>query len=206
MNYEKLSDEELIKEFRAGDEEAFSTLVKRYKFLVSTVSRSFFLIGAEQEDLIQEGMIGLMKACKNYSSANRTSFKTFAYLCIKRQIQSAVKAANRTKNQFLNNYISLNPQGGITVSSEDSEEDDAMFILPSPIKAPDDKLIDKENFLEITKKIKSALSQHELRVLALYLKGMSYSQIAEIIGKNVKSVDNSLTKIKSKLQFLKLEH
>ena len=99
MNYEKLSDEELIKEFRAGDEEAFSTLVKRYKFLVSTLSRSFFLVWAEQEDLMQEGMVGLMKACKNYSYSNRTSFKTFAYLCIKRKLSSADNSETSTQLQ-----------------------------------------------------------------------------------------------------------
>ena len=167
--------------------------------MVSSVARSYFLLGSELDDLIQEGMIGLYKACQSYSEKN-ASFKTFAYICIKRQIQSAVKHANRQKNKILNNYVSLDAQGGYKTG--DGEEE-ALLILPSSNLSPDDEMIEKENLEEILNKIKSALSPLELKVLTLYLKGNSYQTISKMVGKNYKSVDNSLHRIKNKLEFLK---
>ena len=195
-----MSDEELVKLIKEGKENAEEELFDRYKPLVSRVARSFFLVGAELDDLIQEGMIGLYKACQKFEENSVASFKTFAFLCIKRQIQSAIKQANRQKNKVLNNYVSLDAQGGISIN--ESEEDDAIFILPSNALLPDEKIIEEEKYKETVEKIKSALSSLELKVLALYLKGNSYQTIAHIVGKNYKSVDNSLHRIKNKLSFL----
>ncbi len=196
---QKKTDEELVKLIKAGEIGAEEELFSRFKPMVSSVARSYFLLGSELDDLIQEGMIGLYKACQSYSEKN-ASFKTFAYICIKRQIQSAVKHANRQKNKILNNYVSLDAQGGYKTG--DGEEE-ALLILPSSNLSPDDEMIEKENLEEIVYKIKSALSPLELKVLTLYLKGNSYQTISKMVGKNYKSVDNSLHRIKNKLEFLK---
>lgn len=194
------TDEELVKEMKSGEVGAEEELFSRFKPMVSSVARSYFLLGSELDDLIQEGMIGLYKACQNYSQNSSASFKTFAYLCIKRQIQSAVKHANRQKNKILNSYVSLDSQGGYKTGEG---EEEALLILPSSILTPDDEMIEKENYEEILDKIKRALSPLELKVLTLYLKGNSYQTISKMVGKNTKSVDNSLHRIKNKLEFLK---
>ena len=194
------TDEELVQMIKLGIEEAEEELFARYKPVVSSVARSYFLMGAELDDLIQEGMIGLYKACQKFSE-KQASFKTFAYLCIKRQIQTAVKQANRQKNKMLNNYISLDSQGGYKTG--ENGEDEAVLILPSKELSPDAEMIQKENYKEIVKKIKSALSPLELKVLTLYLKGNSYQTISVEVGKSCKSVDNLLYRIKNKLEFLK---
>ena len=194
------TDEELVQMIKLGIEEAEEELFARYKSVVSSVARSYFLMGAELDDLIQEGMIGLYKACQKFSE-KQASFKTFAYLCIKRQIQTAVKQANRQKNKMLNNYISLDSQGGYKTG--ENGEDEAVLILPSEKLSPDAEIIQKENYQEIIKKIKSALSPLELKVLTLYLKGNSYQTISVEVGKSYKSVDNLLYRIKNKLEFLK---
>ncbi len=194
------TDEELVQMIKLGIEEAEEELFARYKSVVSSVARSYFLMGAELDDLIQEGMIGLYKACQKFSE-KQASFKTFAYLCIKRQIQTAVKQANRQKNRMLNNYVSLDSQGGYKTG--ENGEDEAVLILPSKELSPDAEIIQKENYQEIIKKIKSALSPLELKVLTLYLKGNSYQTISVEVGKSYKSVDNLLYRIKNKLEFLK---
>ena len=194
------TDEELVQMIKLGLEEAEEELFARYKPVVSSVARSYFLMGAELDDLIQEGMIGLYKACQKFSQ-RQASFKTFAYLCIKRQIQTAVKQANRQKNKMLNNYVSLDSQGGYKTG--ENGEDEAVLILPSKELSPDAEMIQKENYQEIVKKIKSALSPLELKVLTLYLKGNSYQTISIEVGKSYKSVDNLLYRIKNKLEFLK---
>ncbi len=193
------TDEELVKMIQGGSEEAEEILFSKFKPMVSSVARSYFLLGAELDDLIQEGMIGLYKACQKFSEKN-ASFKTFAYLCIKRQIQSAVKQANRQKNKILNSYVSLDAQGGY---KEGVGEEEALLIIPSNKLSPDDEMIEKENYKEILEKIKRALTPLELKVLTLYLKGNSYQTISKMVGKNYKSVDNSLHRIKNKLEFLK---
>jgi len=195
-----LSDEELIALFKKGSSQAEDELFNRYKPLVSSVARSFFLVGAEPEDLIQEGMIGLYKATQSYQDSSSASFRTFAYLCVKRQIQTAVKHSNTQKNKLLNNYISLDSQGGIHGTDIDGEE--AVLILPSNSLSPDDEIIAKETYEELLDKIKKALSPLERRVLELYLRGESYLEIASLVGKNYKSVDNTLHRIKNKLSFL----
>ncbi len=195
-----MSDEELIAKAQSGDEQAEEHILNKYKPMVNSVARSFFLVGAELDDLIQEGMIGLYRACQKFSADN-ASFKTFAYICVRRQIQSAIKSANRQKNKMLNNYVSLDNQGGFKLNENTSGED-AILILPSNTLSPDNQIIEKENLLEMVESIKKALSSLELRVLTLYLKGNSYQAIANMLGKNSKSVDNCLHRIKNKLSYL----
>ena len=197
---QKLTDEQLLLLIKEQNSSAEDELFNRYKPLVSSVARSFFLVGAEAEDLIQEGMIGLYKATQNFQQGTEAKFRTFAYLCVKRQIQSAIKHSLAQKNKALNNYISLDSQGGIHTA--DLGEEDAVLVLPSNSLAPDDEIIARENYEEMLVKIKKALSPLEKKVLALYLRGENYTDIADIIGKNYKSVDNTLHRIKNKLSFL----
>ena len=197
-----MSDIELIKNARAGDENALGDLLNRYKQLASKIARSYFLVGAEYEDLLQEAMIGLYKAYVGYDTNGNASFSTFARTCITRNVQSAVKKANRKKNQMLNNSISLSSQGAI-VKGEEEDDDEINIVIPSNTLSPDQKLIESENLALIKQKIKQTLSNFELEVLALYLKGYTYTQIAQKLNLSNKSIDNALTRIKHKLAFLK---
>lgn len=197
-----MSDIELIKNARAGDENALGDLLNRYKQLASKIARSYFLVGAEYEDLLQEAMIGLYKAYVSYDTNGNASFSTFARTCITRNVQSAVKMANRKKNQMLNNSISLSSQGAI-VKGEEEDDDEINIVIPSNTLSPDEKLIESENLALIKQKIKQTLSNFELEVLALYLKGYTYTQIAQKLNLSNKSIDNALTRIKHKLAFLK---
>ena len=177
--------------------------MNKYKTLVNSVARRYFLIGAEQEDLIQEGMIGLYKACVGYSENHSASFKTFAYLCINRAIQSAIRVANKKNNIILNNAISLNKQNGISLhNGGEIEEDESVFYLPSNEPTPENKIIEQENYHELLEQIREILSIFEYRVLKLYLKGEKCDAIAQDLQKDYKSIDNALTRIKNKLNFL----
>ena len=198
---ENYSDNELITLFREGDENAFGFLLERYKQLVSKIARSYFLVGAEYEDLIQEAMIGLYKAIKNYDTKNSASFSTFARMCIERNIQSAVKVANREKNKALNGSVSLSNQGEIKINEDEDEE--ISIVIPSSILSPDEKLEQSERIKQIKEQIVSLLSKFELEVLALYLKGYTYTQIALKLNMSNKRIDNALSRIKQKLAFLK---
>ena len=198
---ENYSDNELITLFREGDENAFGFLLARYKQLVSKIARSYFLVGAEYEDLIQEAMIGLYKAIKNYDTKNSASFSTFARMCIERNIQSAVKVANREKNKALNGSVSLSNQGEIKINEDEDEE--ISIVIPSSILSPDEKLEQSERIKQIKEQIVSLLSKFELEVLALYLKGYTYTQIALKLNMSNKRIDNALSRIKQKLAFLK---
>lgn len=201
---EQLTDEELIEDFKNGNETVVDYILSKYKTLVNSVARRYYLIGAEQEDLAQEGMIGLYKACIGYKPTANNSFKTFAYLCVQRQIQSAVKTANRQKNLILNNALSLNSQSGLVIRKGDDLGDNETFLyLPSNELTPENKLIEKENYNETIKKIKTVLSGYEYEVLKQYLKGYKCEQIAQILQKDFKSVDNALSRIKTKLDFIK---
>lgn len=196
---EKLTDIQLIKMARSGDENALDFLLNKYKKLASKIARSYFLIGAEYEDLLQEAMIGLYKAYISYDTTSIASFSTFARTCITRNIQSAVKKANRKKNQILNNCISLTSQGAVDFE----DDDEPSIVIPSNVLSPDQQLIESENLLQIKQKIKDSLSKFELEVLSLYLKGYSYTQIAQKLQLTNKSIDNALNRIKTKLSFLK---
>ncbi len=193
-----LDDRQLIEKARHGDELALDTLISRYKILASKIARSYFLVGAEYEDVLQEAMIGLYKAYTSYDLKGKTAFSTFAHMCITRSVQSAVKSANRKKNMMLNQRLSLSNQGAV----EANDDDEVTLVLASKDFSPDEKLIHSENLQDIKRKIIKALSVFEQKVLSLYLKGYSYSDIATKLDVSNKSIDNALTRIRKKLEFL----
>ena len=190
-----LSDEELIELIHKGDETAETLLFERYKDMVVKISRGYFIVGGDLEDLIQEGMIGLYKAINNYSPDKDASFKTFAIICIKHKIQSAIKKANANKNKLLSSAISFQ-----NFSNGDSESLDFLPVELILTNSPDEKVIDKENYEKLKQTIKECLSVMEYTVLGLYLQGYSYKEISKNLQISSKSIDNSLTRIKAKLK------
>ena len=192
-----MTDEELVGMAQEGQESAVNGLLKKYKSLVNQIARSYFLTGGDMEDIVQEGMIGLYKAIMHYNGKS-ASFKTFASTCIKHQIQSAVRVASSEKNKILSSALPIIDQ----LNSEDDEEKTEV-IFPSELPSPDERILEKERIDEIMAKIRQTLSKLELKVLSLYLKGYSYNEISEKCNINKKSVDNALSRIKSKLSFLK---
>lgn len=190
--------EKLIEKAQNGDEEAIEKLLSSYKPLVNKIARSYFLTGGDIEDLVQEGMIGLYKAIKTFKKEKTASFLTYAGTCIKNQIQTAVRIASSEKNMILSTAVPIDSK-----TNFDDEEEEIEIVLPSPLPKPDEKIENKENFAQITKKIVKALSPLELKILIFYLKGFSYSEIAQQNNISKKSVDNALSRIKNKLSFLK---
>ncbi len=191
-----LNDEELSLKAQSGDEEALNTILINYKSLVNKLARSYFLLGGDMEDIVQEGMIGLYKAIMHFSPQKNASFKTFASTCIKHQIQNAVKVASSEKNKVLSTALSI-------ADGPELEEDNLGFELFSELPSPDEKILEKETVEEIKEFMSKTLSQLEVKILSLYLKGYSYNEIAEIANISKKSIDNGLSRIKSKLSFLK---
>lgn len=190
--------EELIEKAQNGDENAIEKLLSSYKPLVNKIARSYFLTGGDIEDLVQEGMIGLYKAIKTFKKGKTASFMTYAGTCIKNQIQTAVRIASSEKNMVLSTALPIERN-----DSFDDEEEEIEIVLPSPLPKPDEKVENKENFETITKQIVKSLSQLELKILISYLKGYNYSEIAQQNNISKKSVDNALSRIKTKLSFLK---
>lgn len=191
-----LTDEELIEAYRCNNLEAIEVLVQRYKIFVRNKIKSTFFVGADKEDLIQEGMIGLFKAICDYDSSKEASFKSFATLCITRQVSTAFKTATRQKHMPLNTSISLN----LPVGGEDEEGITLMDILKgSENQNPESMMIDKEDLERLKKHMKESLSDFEWKVLALHTRGRNYHEIAEDMDKSVKSIDNALQRIKRKL-------
>lgn len=197
-----MEDFELLEKAKQGDEKSLEALLVKFKPLACKIARKYFLAGQDEEDLYQEAMIGLFKAEQSFNESIGLDFKSFASLCINRQIQSAVKNANRKKNKILNESISLNNQGGIE-SFDSGDEPELYFIVPSNSPLPDDELIYKEKVEEIKKAIASKLSSYEKKVLALYLNGLSYKEMGKILTKETKSIENCLSRIKTKLSYLK---
>ena len=189
------TDEALIDLCHEGDKEALDCILERYKPLVIKKARSMFLIGGETEDLIQEGMIGLFKAVQDFQLKKEVSFYNFAKLCINRQIYSAVTSAGRKKHSPLNGYISLSTDEGIGEGRGGWES------TLSPMN-PEEQLIDKERVAMIEKQLDVSLSALESSVLQLFFEGYSYMQIAEMLGRKEKAVDNALRRIKMKLQHI----
>lgn len=189
------SDEQLIAGIRAGDAEAERLLYERYKQLVRSRAHSYFLIGADHEDLVQEGMLGLYKAVCEYEPDKAASFKSFAELCVTRQILSAIKNATRKKHGPLNNYVSLNrtdaPDGGLTLLDT---------VSSLTVADPEEVVIGRENFEQMVHYLNKVLSPMEQRVLKLYLSGYSHPQIAAALDKPQKSVDNAMQRVKHKLE------
>ena len=189
------SDEEVVFLAQQGDREALEHIIIRYRNFVYSKAKKFFLIGSEQDDLIQEGMIGLYEAVKSFKN-EKASFKSFAGICIRRQMISAVKTATRNKHKPLNSYVSLD-------KNVYDSENDAVFmdsILDKYPQNPEAIVIDKESLDGIENKISRTLSKLELEVLMYYLDGYSYQQIAEKIEKDVKAVDNAIQRIKKKIE------
>lgn len=193
--YSDLTDIELIEKAKNGDLLSQEYLIERYKKLVKIKARGYFILGGDTEDIIQEGMIGLYKAINDFNVEKQVNFYSFAQLCITRQIQTAIKSANRQKHIPLNSSLSLN-----RAVYDENEEYTYMEILSnSEITNPENLVISNENKTQLESKISDALSSLEKRVLSLYLRGKSYTEIAEIIEKDEKSIDNALQRIKKKV-------
>lgn len=196
MNYSTYTDEELIRMLRSGQTEITDFLMEKYKPLVRKKTNAMYLIGGETEDLIQEGMIGLFKAMRDYREDRETSFFSFADLCISRQLYSALEASNRKKHIPLNTYISF--------STEEKEEGIPLEqMVTQQTISPEQKIIEQEGREEFFKRLQENLSAMEKTVLYLYLEGNSYTKIAEIMSKTPKSVDNTLQRIRGKMKQMK---
>ena len=198
INYRNCDDEELICLACQGDLIAEESLINKYKKLVKIKARSYFLIGVDTEDIIQEGMIGLYKAVRNYQFKKLSSFKAFAELCITRQIITAIKSATRQKHIPLNSYISLNKP----IYNDDSDRTLLDIIDNMSINDPQDLFLNNEKLDNLKVRIKKILSDLERNVLESYLDAKSYQEIAVDLGRHVKSIDNALQRIKRKLELI----
>lgn len=197
-DYASYSDEELIGRLRDGEESITEYLMNKYKNLVRSKAKSMYILGADNEDLIQEGMIGLFKALRDYDSGRDASFLTFADLCVSRQMYTAVQASRRQKHIPLNTYVSLYCSAG---RNHDGEEEELVnVIFDAAEQSPEDVVIDRENVVQLEQTIERELSSFEKQVLDLYLTGMSYQQIAKVLDRDDKSTDNALQRIKTKLR------
>lgn len=196
--YEKMTDEQLIATLRKGESEIMDFIMEKYKYLVRKKAKAMFLLGGENDDLIQEGMIGLFKAVRDYDLALETSFASFAELCISRQMYSAIEASKRKKHIPLNSYVSLYEEGD--VSEENKRPPLIDTIQPDRENNPEELFLNKEYFRQAESMLKEQLSDLENRVLYLHLLGTEYQTIAKLIGKSPKAVDNALQRIKSKAQ------
>lgn len=197
-DYSACTDEELILRLRDGEEAIMDFILNKYKNLVRKYARNMYILGAEEQDLIQEGMIGLFRAIKDYDSGRDASFFTFADLCISRKMYNAIEASKREKHTPLNNYISL-------YTNNDEENKDGKSVLGDLVSAgeisnPENLLIDKENVKQIEMLVEQELSPFEKQVFDLYITGMKYVQIAKVLGRDEKSTDNALQRIRSKLK------
>lgn len=188
-NYEQFTDEELIERLRDGEQELEDYLMEKYKGMVLKKAHAMFIVGGEREDLIQEGMIGLFRALRDYQPGKSATFATFANLCVERQIYKAIEMSGRLKNKPLNSYISLSEEESPILDSLAFEQQD-----------PEAIVIDRENVNVMQEKIRQHLSRFETRVLDSYLEGMTYTQIAEAMGKSPKSIDNALQRIRGKIR------
>lgn len=195
INYDSMTDEDLIKIIKSGDKQALNYLIDKYKELVNIKVSKYFMIGAEKEDIVQEGLIGLFKAIKSYDLEKQNSFKTFANLCIERQLITAIKTSNRQKHSPLNFYLSLN------VSAYDNDETDNSLIdifESNQIEDPLDTITKKEYYQTVEDAIDKNLSTFEKQVLSRYINGKSYVRIAEELNTQVKSIDNAIQRIRKK--------
>ncbi len=195
-DFDLKSDEELVDAVREGNSEALEYLINKYKNFVRAKARSYFLIGADREDIVQEGMIGLYKSIRDFRGDKLASFKAFAELCITRQIITAIKTATRQKHIPLNSYVSLDKP----IYDEDSDRTLLDVICGTKVTDPEELMINKEEFCGLEDKMGEILSDLERRVLMLYLDGRSYQEIAVDLDRHVKSIDNALQRVKRKLE------
>lgn len=197
MNYINKEDEKLIKDIKNGDKSALDYLISKYKDLVESKVNKYFIIGAEKEDIIQEGLIGLYKAIKDYKGDKQNSFKSFANLCIERQLITAIKSSNRQKHMPLNSYLSLNMS--VYNNEDENNETELLEVFNSNVvEDPLDTITKKEYYSDVENVIDTSLSSFEKKVLSRYIQGESYVQIAQKLDAPVKSVDNAIQRIRKK--------
>lgn len=196
VSYDVMLDEDIVEFAKEGDTIALEYLINKYKNFVRAKARSYFLIGADREDIIQEGMIGLYKAIRDFRHDKLSSFRAFAELCITRQIITAIKTATRQKHIPLNSYVSLNKP----IYDEDSDRTLLDVISGTKITDPEELIISREEFDDIEEKMGEILSSLEWKVLMSYLEGKSYQEIAVDLKRHVKSIDNALQRVKRKLE------
>ena len=196
-DYDNMKDEDLIEIIRSGDKIAFDYLMNRYKELVNIKVSKYFIIGAERDDIVQEGLIGLFKAIKSYKPDMKNSFKSFANMCIERQLITAIKSSNRQKHLPLNSYLSLNISA---YNEEESDSDTSLIDVfdSALIEDPLDTITKKEYYKKVEDTISKSLSDFEKKVLNKYINGKSYTEIAEDLQTPVKSIDNAIQRIRKK--------
>jgi RNA polymerase sporulation-specific sigma factor len=194
--YDVLYDEDIVDLVRLGDSDALEYLINKYRNFVRAKARSYFLIGADREDIVQEGMIGLYKSIRDFRGDKLASFKAFAELCITRQIITAIKTATRQKHIPLNSYVSLDKP----IYDEDSDRTLLDIICGTRVTDPEELIINQEEYDDIEDKMSEILSDLEQQVLLLYLDGRSYQEIAVDLSRHVKSIDNALQRVKRKLE------
>lgn len=196
QGFEELSDEELVERVHHGNTDALDYLITKYRLFVKAKARSYFLIGADKEDIMQEGMIGLYKAIRDFRVDKLSSFRAFAELCITRQIITAIKTATRQKHIPLNSYISLDKP----IFDEESDRTLMDVISGSIVDDPEELMIHREEYSYLEERMGEILSELERKVLSLYLDGQSYNEISEELNRHVKSIDNALQRVKRKLE------
>ena len=194
--YETLTDEQIVALAQEDDPQALEFLLSKHKNFVRSKARSYFLIGADHEDIVQEGMIGLFKAVRDYIPERLSSFRAFAELCITRQIITAIKTATRQKHVPLNSYVSLNKP----IYDEESDRTLMDVIVEGRAQNPEELIIGREDLVSIRDRMEQVLSSLEQDVLNAYLDGKSYQEIADKLGRHVKSIDNALQRVKRKLE------
>ncbi|MDQ3980759.1 MAG: RNA polymerase sporulation sigma factor SigH [Actinomycetota bacterium] len=193
----ELTDERLVELFRNGEVQALNLLLERYRRFVRSKARGYFLVGADFEDILQEGMIGLYKAVRDFRPDRESSFRAFAELCITRQIITAIKTATRQKHQPLNQYVSLS---GLRVVDDSNDRSVEELLDDHSAPDPADEVVSLEGMAAMRASMAEMLSGLEVEVLRLYLEGRSYQEIGVELGRHVKSIDNALQRIKRKLE------
>ena len=196
--YENIPDEQLIRRLREGESAIMDYIISKYKYLVIRAAKAIYLIGGENDDLIQEGMIGLFKAVRDFDTNQETSFYSFAELCISRQMYTAIKLSQRQKHMPLNSYVSL-----YDIKKTDYDDKQAPLIEQLETESnsnPEELFLDKERMRMLVEQLNERLSDMELRVLHLHLQGEDYRSIAELLDKSPKSIDNALQRIRQKMR------
>jgi RNA polymerase sporulation-specific sigma factor len=197
LHHTELADDDLVARSREGDSRALETLLERHRRLVRSKARSYFLVGADFDDIEQEGMIGLYKAARDFHSSHGVTFRAFAELCVTRQIITAIKTASRRKHQPLNQYVSLS---AIRRGDDSLEHTIDVLLNGHHVGDPADHVVSSEHMSAMRNSLMRMLSALEVQVLVLYVEGRSYREIGDELGRHVKSIDNALQRIKSKLE------
>ncbi len=192
MNENKSAEIQLVCQAQAGDNKAINELMERYKFVPASIARSYFLVGGDSDDLLQEGMMGVVNAINSFNE-ERGEFKSYVYSCVKNRIITCIKTYNAKKNRPLKDYLSL---------SGEAHEGDKVLVIQDPKLGPEETLIFNESERELNQRIKESLTQMEYKILGLYIEGLSYGQISEKTSKPIKSVDNAVQRIKKKIKKL----